>query len=62
MSFGMRACVLLMLVCSRGVESLMAGAPARRRCTITMAVEPPGTLPQVSTRVSTKYAEGARVT
>ena len=27
----------------------MAGAPARRRCTIMMAVEPPGTLPQVST-------------
>ena len=44
-----RACVLLMVVCSRGVESLMAGAPACPRCTIAMAVEPPGTLPQVST-------------
>ena len=44
-----RACVLLLVVCSRGVESLRAGAPAWRRCTIAMAVEPPGTLPQVST-------------
>ena len=44
-----RACVLLMVVCSRGVESLMAGAPACPRCTIAMAVEPQVSTPPVST-------------